>query len=60
MRMAHMLNELANHTKEGAVFVRQLGMSAFLKFVRETFSGLWLTAEWIADFLKKSFQLRLE
>ena len=60
MRMAHMLNELANHSKEGKVFVCELGMSAFLKFVKETFSGPWLTADWIAGFLKKPFQLRLE
>ena len=60
MRMAHMLNELVNHTKEGVVFVRELGMSAFLKFVKETFSGKWLSPDWIADFLRKPFQLRLE
>ena len=60
MRMAHALNALALNNKQGAKFVRQMGIRPFLKFVRETLSGLWLDIQWMADLLTKPFQLRLE
>lgn len=60
MRMAHMLNALAEHTKQGAWFVRDIGIQAFRRFVRETLSGRWLTQKWMKELLKLPFQLRLE
>jgi len=60
MRMAHMFNALAEHTKQGARFIRELGIQAFRRFVRETMSGLWLKPEWMAELLTRPFQLRLE
>jgi hypothetical protein len=60
MRMAHMFNALAEHAKQGSRFVREMGIQAFRRFVRETMSGLWLTPEWMAALLTRNFQLRLE
>ncbi|EDN67943.1 hypothetical protein BGP_3122 [Beggiatoa sp. PS] len=59
MRMAHALNALALNTKLGAKFVRKIGIQPFLKLVRETLTGLWLTIDWMALLLTKPFQLRL-
>ena len=60
MRMAHALNALALKTKKGAKLAREIGIRPLLKFVRDTFCGLWLIIEWMTQLLTKPFQLRLE
>ena len=60
MRIAHFLNALAQRTKKAKEFIGELGIKGYLALVKETFSGLWLSSEWMADLLKRPFQLRFE
>jgi hypothetical protein len=60
MRLAHLLNALAQYTQRVAPQVRTLGVAAFLRLVRETCAHPWLSPQWIAQFLATPVQLRLE
>ncbi len=60
MRLAHLLNAIAQYTKRGAKQVRTQGVRAFLKFVRETGANPWLSPPWIQQLLATPIQLRLE
>ncbi|MEO5378587.1 MAG: hypothetical protein H7832_12515 [Magnetococcus sp. DMHC-6] len=42
MRLAHMMNAIALHTKRVAKQVRTMGIQAFLVFVKETCAHPWL------------------
>jgi len=60
MRLAHLLNAIAQYTKRVAKQVRTQGVRAFLKFVRETCTHPWLSPQWIQQLLATPIQLRLE
>jgi hypothetical protein len=60
MRLAHLLNAIAQYTKRVAKQVRTQGVRAFLKFVRETCANPWLSPQWIQHLLATPIQLRLE
>lgn len=60
MRLAHLLNALAPYTPRVVKQVRTLGVTAFLRLVRETCAHPWLSPQWIAQFLATPVQLRLE
>ncbi len=60
LRLAHLVNALAQGTRRVAQQVLTLGVQAFLRFVRETCANRWLRYEWIQQLLATPFQLRLE
>jgi hypothetical protein len=61
MRLAHMLNALALHTKKVRLLVKELGgLQRFLEIVRESCANRWLSPEWRRAFVSRPFQLRLE
>jgi hypothetical protein len=60
MRLAHLLNAIAQYTQRVAKQVRTQGVRAFLKFVRETCANPWLSPQWIQHLLATPIQLRLE
>jgi hypothetical protein len=60
MRLGHMINVIAQHTKHLAKMVRDIGARALVKFLRDTFSGPWLDTLSIRHLLVKSYQIRLE
>lgn len=60
MRLAHLLNAIAQYPKRVAKQVRTQGVRAFLKFVRETCAHPWLSPQWIQHLLATPIQLRLE
>ena len=60
MRLAHLINALALASKRVAKQVRELGVQAFLSWVRETCANRWLDHTWITWFRDQTLQLRLE
>ena len=60
MRMAHMFNAIALHTKRVRALVKPLGIQAFLKFVRDSLVGRWLSSDWRKAFVNMPFQLQIE
>jgi hypothetical protein len=60
MRLAHLLNAIAQYTQRVAKQVRTLGVAAFLTLVRETCAHPWLSPQWIQQLLATPVQLRLE
>jgi hypothetical protein len=58
MRLAHLLNTLARFSSALAAQHREIGVRAFLRFVRDTYSGPWLDVEMIQQRMKRPFQLR--
>ncbi|KOR28246.1 hypothetical protein TI05_17295, partial [Achromatium sp. WMS3] len=60
MRMGHMFNAIALHTKRVIKIAKTLGKQSFLKFVHETCAHPWLSIEWCHKFANLPFQLRLE
>ncbi len=60
MRLAQLLNAIAQYPWRVAKQVRTQGVRAFLKFVRETCANPWLSPQWIQHLLATPVQLRLE
>jgi hypothetical protein len=60
MRLAHLINVLAQNTVYLARLVRCRGVRGVIKFLRETIAGPWLDAEKIRTLLNIPHQLRLE
>lgn len=60
MRLAHLINALALATRRVIEQVRELGVQAFLRCVRETCANRWLSHDWIERFRHQNRQLRLE
>jgi len=60
MRLAHLLNAIAQYTQRVAKQIRTQGVRAFLKCVRETCAHPWLSPQWIQHLLATPLQLRLE
>jgi len=60
MRIGHALNVLAQFCTALFKKVREMGMGAFIEFVRETMAGLWLDVEEVRRRLSAHFQLYLQ
>ena len=60
MRLAHLFNALALATRRVAKQVRELGVQAFLRFVRESCAHRWLQLEGLQQLRACPLQLRLE
>jgi len=58
--MAHIFNSIALHTKQAKVLTKRFGIQAFLKFVRGSLVGCWLSPEWRKAFVNLPFQLQIE
>jgi len=59
MRIGHLINILALYSERLAKTIRDLTMSGFIRFVRNTISGPWLDPLWVKRRLESPFQLRL-
>jgi hypothetical protein len=60
MRLGHLLNALALATKRVRRHVRELGVQAFLRWVRESCANRWLRPAWLEQLRRQPPQLRLE
>lgn len=58
MRLAHLLNDIAIHTKRVAELVHKKGVRAFLASVREICAAPWLRPERIKELLSHPFQFQ--
>jgi hypothetical protein len=59
MRLGHFINVLAVYSECLVDIVREFGVRGFIRFVRETLVGPWLTPSWVQERLGANFQLRL-
>jgi hypothetical protein len=59
MHIGHMLNVLAHYSEALVEKVRQLGVRAFIRYIRETFLNPWFESERLKARLKPKPQLRL-
>jgi hypothetical protein len=60
LRLAHLIHAITFATPCATKFVGTMGLREFLIFVKETFTGPWLSKEWVAQFLVQPFHLLLE
>jgi len=60
MRLAHLIDAITFATPCAAKLVRKMGLRKFLTFVKEMLTRLWLSKEWVAQFLARPFHLKLE
>lgn len=60
MRLAHMINILAQYSSALRSLVLRLGIRNLIDFLRETMSGPWLDPVFVTERLASPFQLRLE
>jgi hypothetical protein len=58
MRLAHLINVLAEYSESLVLYMKELGIRGFIHFVRSTISGPWLSYD-IRMRLMAPFQLRL-
>ena len=59
MRIGHVLNVLVHFSESLFKKVRRIGVTAFVKFIRETIAAPWLDPAIINDIDTKKYQLRL-
>jgi hypothetical protein len=59
MRLAHLINILSVYSECLVKMVRELGVRGFIRFIRDTLIGPWLTPLWVQGRLGASFQIRL-
>ena len=60
MRLGHAINALSEFTKKLKKYIRELGCSATLKFIKNTLFSPWLPLEWYEAEQLKVPQLRLQ
>lgn len=58
MRLAHMINVVAQHASTLVKIVKSLGMRGFIDFVVHTIAGRWLSAQTVNQRFSAPFQLR--
>jgi hypothetical protein len=58
--LAHLIHAITFATPRVAKLIRKMGLREFLIFVKETFTGPWLSKEWVVQFLAQPFHLQLE
>ena len=49
MRLGHAINALSEFTKKLKKYIKATGVSATLKFIKETLFSPWLPSEWYAE-----------
>ena len=59
MRLGHFINILSIYSECLARIVGEFGVRGFIRFVRETLIGPWLSPPWVQERLGANFQLRL-
>ena len=59
MRIAHLLNVLAQYSSQLVRLVEELGARGLIQFIRQTLSGPWIDAERVRKALAQRRQLRL-
>lgn len=59
MRVAHMMNVLAQHASTLQKIVKELGVRGFIRYVLETIVGPWLNPQTVRPRLNTPFQFRL-
>lgn len=59
MRIAHLLNVLAQHSAQLAKFVQELGARGLIRFIRQTLAAPWLDHDRVQQRLSRDRQLRL-
>jgi hypothetical protein len=59
MRLGHFINVLAVYSEWQIGIVREFGVRGFIRFVRETLVGPWLSPPRVKERLSMHFQLRL-
>jgi hypothetical protein len=59
MRLGHFINILSIYSECLARIVREFGERGFIRFVRDTLIGPWLSPPWVQKRLDANFQLRL-
>jgi len=59
MRLGHFINILSIYSECLARIVGEFGVRAFIRFVRDTLIGPWLSPPWVQQRLGANFQLRL-
>jgi len=60
LRLAHLIHAITFATPRAAKLIGAMGIREFLIFVKETFTGRWLSKEWVTQFLAQPFHLLLE
>lgn len=60
MRLAHMINILAQYSSALRSLVLRLGIRNLIGFLRDTMSGPWLDPDFVKKHLASPFQIRLE
>jgi len=61
MRLGHAINAISEFTKKLKRYIKELGCSATLKIIKETFFSPWLSSEWYAaQSLAPQYYLQLE
>lgn len=60
MRLGHAINALSEFTKKLKKYIKANGVSATLKFIKETLFGPWLPSGWYEEQTTKVAQLRFQ
>ena len=60
MRLGHAINALSQYTKKLKKYIKDNGVNATLKFIKETLFGPWLSLEWYELEHQKTPQLRFQ
>ncbi len=60
MRLGHAINAISEFTKSLKRYVKELGVSATLKLIKDTLFSPWLPTEWYAEQAQIGTQLRLQ
>jgi hypothetical protein len=59
MRLGHAINAISQFTKALKRYIKENGVSATLKLIKETLFSPWLSAQWYEQQTKVTPQLRL-
>lgn len=60
MRLGHAINALSAFTKKLKQFMKEKGVSAILKLIKETLFSVWLSREWYREQMTITPQLRFQ
>lgn len=60
MRLGQAINALSEFTKKLKQYIKDFGVGAVLKLIKETLFSPWLRVEWYDEQLKRTPQLRLQ
>ncbi len=60
MRLAHAINAISEFSRKLKKYIKDFGVSAILKLIKETLFSPWLSSEWYEQQSKVTSQLRLQ